>query len=278
MPSNPTDATSTPATDRAELLRQALRQTHRNLAIASLMLAALIAAGIYAYCFTGRLVEAKEEKLLAAVKEELATHAGRLTQRPVIWLAKPSRRWPGPLASACKTTCPCTCGPSTNGQPVGRCSGGRIRNKVEKRAEDYVAQHRNILQEEFPEITNQLTLDRMTTALEKAVNRMAQHYYVDEFREQVARLVQLWDSTSPLPAGKPPDKELQQMLASSLTEWLLLQVSEGGSPLSVGKRSQPRRRRFSGREGGLSDAAGPSPQIGFDKDSQVHADGIASVQ
>lgn len=237
-------------TDQAELLRQALRQTRWNLGLVSLMLVALIGAGVYVYFFAGRLLKAKEEKLLAAAKEQLATHSEKLTEEAGNLVSETFPPVAQAFGAQLQEDLPVYVQAfNQQGNQLADHLEAALKNKVQKRYDAYLARYRSVLKEEFPEVTDQLTLDRMNAALQRAANRMAQHYYVNEFRDQVAQLTRLWQEIPPLPSDKSRGKNLEQMLVNDLTQWLVLQISEGGSPLSLGQGPAGPRRVQAARAG-----------------------------
>jgi hypothetical protein len=98
--------------------------------------------------------------------------------------------------------------------------------RVKDRYRDYLQAHREVLREEFPNHASDENVERILDDFEEAFNRIAERYYLEEFRHEADRTVELWNRIEPVPPPGPADPSLQEQLADYTADWAALAVTE----------------------------------------------------
>lgn len=112
----------------------------------------------------------------------------------------------------------------TQGQELLDGMEATIKQKVKVRYRDYLARHREVLKEEFPEIASDEAVDRLIDRFEVAGQRLVERDYIDEFRAETKRTLQLWEQFPPV---RPPrGKTLEDELVDYLADWAVLRAKE----------------------------------------------------
>ncbi len=98
----------------------------------------------------------------------------------------------------------------------------QLRLRVRQQIDEFLAKHRQVFREEFPKITDEATVDRILRDYRRTANRLLDRYYLNDFRRESKRTVQLWKSFEPV---KPPlEGTLQDELLEYVGDWLALQA------------------------------------------------------
>jgi hypothetical protein len=98
--------------------------------------------------------------------------------------------------------------------------------QVKDKYRGYIRAHRQVLAEEFPEHASEERLDQLIAEFEQTADRIAERYYLDEFRKETDRTATYWNrlEPAPLPAqGQPP---LDEQLAEYLADWAVLVLAD----------------------------------------------------
>jgi hypothetical protein len=101
-----------------------------------------------------------------------------------------------------------------------------VRLEVRKQYGDYLGQHRHVLAEEFPMYASGDRLERMLAELQQAVDRLADRYYVDEFRREANETLALWEQLVPADPPRSTEPTLDEQLAEHLRDWVALTAVE----------------------------------------------------
>jgi hypothetical protein len=103
----------------------------------------------------------------------------------------------------------------------------QIRQRVRAQTDEFVAKHRNILKEEFPEITSEETREQLLRDYRRTANRLLERYYVDDFKQEAKKTVSVWQKIKPVesPEGAP----LRAELLEYVSDWLVLQAQDRAS-------------------------------------------------
>jgi hypothetical protein len=227
MPPDPVQRPTEPNTQQMEVLRQALAQARCNLVIVCLMLAGVVAAGLYAYFAGGRWVESEEKRLMDATRKEVESHSETLVKEAGELAADSLPPFLEAFAVQMAEDLPSHL-PALDHQAnhLSADLTAHLKQKVKEQAHRQLARDRAILQEEFPEITDPKQLDQMMAALQHAVEQLAEHSYVEEFHNQAERMTRIWDSIEPAKPMQGGDRALERELVHSAQDWLLLKIRE----------------------------------------------------
>ena len=80
--------------------------------------------------------------------------------------------------------------------------------------------YRDVLRQEFPEITDEVVLDRMTDQFEAAFDKLVRRYHLKEYRERVDRTAKLWKAIPPAPLLPGGAKALGEQLDRDVRQWV----------------------------------------------------------
>lgn len=94
--------------------------------------------------------------------------------------------------------------------------------RVRANHKEVLQAHVNVLREEFPEHVNDENVERVLTEFEKAFDRVAERYYVEEFRRATQRTVALWERVETLEPRQPDQPPLEDRLADAVVDWMAL--------------------------------------------------------
>lgn len=107
--------------------------------------------------------------------------------------------------------------------------------KVKARYRDYLQNHRQILESEFPEHATRENVERILTAFEETFDELVERYYLDQFRHEAARTQKLWTSIPPARSPEQDEPALEEQLADTTREWMVNALS---SPLPAPRGGQ----------------------------------------
>jgi hypothetical protein len=83
----------------------------------------------------------------------------------------------------------------------------RLKEKLTGQQDELLEKYKGILQEEFPQIADEERHARMISNVKVAMDQLVQKYYVDEFREHLERVYDLWEAwpvADPVAEGGDP--------------------------------------------------------------------------
>lgn len=109
----------------------------------------------------------------------------------------------------------------------------RLKQKLSGQQDELLDKYKAILKEEFPQIDDEERHARMIANVKTAMDQLVQKYYVDEFREHLERMYELWETwpvADPVPEGGDP---LADQAFGYLLE--LLQVKLAGETGTLGE-------------------------------------------
>jgi hypothetical protein len=229
MPPSP-DLTRPASADRqTELLEQALRQTRWNLALSVLLLlgyAAAVACGVY---FARHGVKKKEDQLLGAVRDRLLQDVGPLTDEAADLAADVAPPVADAFVDQLKRDLP-TLTRTAEGQSkeVTDHLEATLRKDLEAHYRAALPRYRAILKQQFPEVTDEATLDRMADQFQAAFQKLIRRYYLKAYRDRAERTTQLWKAIPPAEAPPAGTKALTDQLGDDLAQWVQTKMVEGG--------------------------------------------------
>lgn len=105
----------------------------------------------------------------------------------------------------------------------------RLRERLVARQTEILGKFEGILKEEFPLIDDEQKHDRMMANVKTAMEQLVQKYYVDELREQLEAMYEVWDTfpvADPITEGDGQDPLADQAFGYLLE---LLQVKLSGN-------------------------------------------------
>jgi hypothetical protein len=228
-----------PAEYQAEELRKALRQARINLALIALMLLAFVAAVCYAVWWAEHRLQQKEEQTLAVVRERLARDMRPIGEE----LGDLAAEVGPPVAVAfyerLKADVPAYVHTvDEQSKELTEHVEAAVRRDVRAQYQGARDRYRDILQEEFPEVTDPAQLDAMMARFEVVFNRLIQRYYVDQFRDLLSAAIRHWNAIPPAAPPRPGEKSLADQLAADVSEWARLKVVERGAPALAPKEDR----------------------------------------
>ncbi len=109
--------------------------------------------------------------------------------------------------------------------------------QVKAQYHDYLAVHRDVLRQEFPEYASDKNVDRVMNEFEETFNRIVERYYLEELRREANETAALWAAIEPLPTPAPGEPSLEEQLADYSSDWTMLALNEPGNASS--SSSQP---------------------------------------
>jgi hypothetical protein len=229
-PPEPASPPADPNAHQKALLRQALTRARCNLALVALLLTAAVGLGLHLFCAGPHLLAAEQQGLLDAAREELSAHANELIEEAGDLAEESLPPLSEALAAQLSKDAPAFMRAlETEGDQLAQELAAHLQKQVDARYRPYLARQRAILHQEFPGITDPKELERLAGALEQAVDRLAQRYYVEEYRKQVGRFVTLWKAIPPAEILKARQADMEQLLAQEVQQWLLLKIFEAAS-------------------------------------------------
>jgi hypothetical protein len=214
-----------PPDPRPDLPERVLRQTRCNLALAVLLLVGYAALAIWAVYFFRHGAKDKGDQVLAAVKQRLMQEIGPLADE---FNTAPGGVIP-PAATALfeqveEDLPTLTQTVEQQGKEVADHLEETIRKDLEARYRAARGKYRDILHEEFPEITDEAALDRMTGQFEEAFGKLIRRYHLKEYRERVDQTSKLWKAIPPAPLPPGGTKALGKQLENEVRQWVRLKL------------------------------------------------------
>jgi RNA binding exosome subunit len=103
-------------------------------------------------------------------------------------------------------------------------------DKVRGHYRDFLAAHRKVLEEEFPKHADPKNIDRVMQEFENRFQKLAERYYLDEFRQEAERTKSLWAKFEPLPIPGPNEPSLEEQLADYTADWTAMAVAADNRP------------------------------------------------
>ncbi len=105
-----------------------------------------------------------------------------------------------------------------------------MKSQLEKRFEtltqETLVRFQGVLQEEFPEVKDEVLRDRLTANLTLAFEKLVRTYYVDEMNTQLLALYDAWDRFPQAELPEPGDLTLQDQFTGQLLQLLKLKMIE----------------------------------------------------
>ncbi len=112
--------------------------------------------------------------------------------------------------------------------------------KVNSHYETLLKQQEETLKKEFPTIQDPAAHERMIKNIDKAVQKLVQKFYVDDFRRQIDELVYGWDHFPEAPMPKSGEQSLTDQFIPTLLQYAALRISWSGPPQQVAKADSPK--------------------------------------
>ncbi len=208
-----------------DLPQRILRQTRINLALAVLLLVGYAALAIWAVSFFRHGAREKGDEVVAAVKQRLLQDVGPLAEE---MNNAPDNVLP-PVATALfeqiEEDLPTLAQTvEQQGKEVADHLEETIRKDLEARYRAAEGKYRQILHEEFPEITDAKVLERMTAQIEGAFAKLIRRYHLKEYRERVERTSKLWQEIPPAPLPPGGTRALGKQLESEVRQWVRMKL------------------------------------------------------
>lgn len=215
-----------------ELLEASLRRTRWSLALAVLLLLGYAAAVASVVSFARFGARKKGDELLTAVRQQLVKDVGPLTGEAADMAASVTP----PVASAffdqVRQDLPAlTRTAEKQAKKLADHLEATLQKDLEARYKAERPKYREVLKQEFPEITDRATIERMVDQFEAAFNKLIRRYHVKEYRTAVERTAKQWQEIAPASAPGGP-KALAQQFSDDLTEWLQVKVLESEAGLA----------------------------------------------
>ncbi len=208
-----------------DLPDKVLRQTRFNLVLAVALVLGYIALAVWAFYFYRHGAKDRAEHLVAAVKQRLLQDAGPLTEEVISQSADVLPPAADALFGQIEQDLPTlTRTLERQGKEVAEHLETTIQKDLEARYRAARPQFEAILRKEFPEITDEAVLGRMTDQFEVAFDKLIRRYHLREFRERTDRTARLWNSIPPEPLPPGGVKALGEELNAEIKEWMRLKV------------------------------------------------------
>jgi hypothetical protein len=191
------------------------------------MLLAFLGGIIFAALFVQETLERKEGQLIADAQQRIQQDSGWLTDAAVdlvVPVAPPVLeafydRFKADLPVYVETI-------DRQGKEMAKHLQATLKQEVRTEYHRSLAQFRKVVQEEFPEVTDRETLDRMMAHFEAVLNDLGQHYYLDAFRDTLDETTRLWRKIPLAPSAKAGEKALVDQLGDDLARWLQMKMVE----------------------------------------------------
>lgn len=101
----------------------------------------------------------------------------------------------------------------------------RLNEQVDSKYGTLLKQIEQNLVKDFPEASDPVVHDQMIANVRQALNRLVKRYYVDEFKQELAEMYEVWDS---FPVAAAPDKDdppLEDQLVGSLLDLMVMKAA-----------------------------------------------------
>jgi hypothetical protein len=217
-------------------LKKALHQTWWNIGLLGLMLLAFLAGIVYTAFFAQDALKRKEDQLVADVRQRVRQDAGWLTDEAADLAAAVAPPVLEAFRDRFKADMPVYMETiDRQGKEMAEHLQAALEREVRAQYHHSLAQYRRVLQEEFPDVTDRETLDRMMAHFETVLDDLIRRYYLDEFRNTLDETVKLWREIPPAPAPGAGEKALADRLGNDLADWLRLKVVEREARKVAGK-------------------------------------------
>jgi hypothetical protein len=209
---------STTPTPEQEL-QAALQQCQvTNALLLASWLAALLGL-IFMSVYWQQLTDINEDKLVAALADRVEKNSDEIVAEVEVLAAKTAPTISQTFYRQIKSDLP------VYARAVEEQSGELVQDlesdflKISEAQWDrYLNIHWQVLRDEFPEITDEKTLDRMKNEFKQAYRKLIQRYYIDDFRRQAKKTAALWAKVEPVAPPKGPDS-LEDQLLDYFVSW-----------------------------------------------------------
>lgn len=231
--------------DREAVLRAALRQSRWNLALASLLLLSFGGAAAWLAYAVERGVLVREDRVMAEAKGRLAAHRGAIVAEAGDLAAETLPPVTDAFVQQAGQDLPAYLDVlGREGQVLTENLGALLRRKALVHYHEYLARHRAVLREEFPQLSEREALGRLEASFERALDRVLDRYLVDEFGAVTRRLGTAWRAIPPAPPPGPGDPPLPRQLLDAAGDWAELQLTDARAvtarPAAPKHQEQPR--------------------------------------
>ena len=104
----------------------------------------------------------------------------------------------------------------------------RLQDQLNERYHGILDEHRAVLKEEFPNLTDE-QLGLMAENIQKAAEQLIQKYYVDRMHDELEDMFAIWDEFPVADPVGPNDIPLEDQLIGTLLEVLTMKLTGSGS-------------------------------------------------
>ena len=106
----------------------------------------------------------------------------------------------------------------------------RVRERITERYEEVGGEYQDILREEFPEVDDDETYDKMKNEVYKIVDQLVEKYYAEQVREEILRTYDGWDHFAMVDPIREGDISLEKQLMATLLELVKLRLEDTTVP------------------------------------------------
>jgi hypothetical protein len=92
----------------------------------------------------------------------------------------------------------------------------RMDAKLAKKYDDLLKQHENLIVEEFPELKDKDTRDRVLANFQFVIEKLVKRNYGDQFNDEANKLIAVWESFPAAEEPGPADAKLEEKLLEHL--------------------------------------------------------------
>ncbi len=110
----------------------------------------------------------------------------------------------------------------THGKEYVRAVQEQLIKKVKARYDDYLVAHRAVVREEFPEQASEKNIDRVLEEFRQTFDKLVERYFLDEFRREADRTVDLWNRLEPVALPGQDEPSLDEQLADYVADWTVI--------------------------------------------------------
>lgn len=101
-----------------------------------------------------------------------------------------------------------------------------LSNRMDGLLEKYLDRHQQVAAEEFPEYASKEELDTLVRSYRKAATKLMKRYYIDEFRVQTGRSLDLWYQFKPMDEKTFAEVPRHKLLLDYFADWALLTAKD----------------------------------------------------
>lgn len=222
MATAPNPPQTGPIDQRIEDLRAALWQARAAQVVLGVLIAAVAIVFLYSL-FAEPSIRIDKEKLVAEMKKRMAANSDTILEEVTSFGAETLPPVANAFAEQATQDMPLYVS-ALDDQSDELMAGleQQLRGKLKAQSKEYLAEHRRVFREVFPEITEDHTIDAIVRDFRETAERLAERYYLDEFRKQAKRTAKLWMSIKPV---EPPRQgTLEDQLLEYTTDWAALKA------------------------------------------------------